>query len=116
MKPLALLAQQVRRGDPGAVEQQLAGRRGVEPELVLEPADREARRVGGDDEGADLGVAVVARPGPGGDDVRARLAGVRDEPLAAVEDPRAAVGAVLEARRRPRPAGIGARRSGSVSP
>ena len=51
---------------------------------------------------------VVARPGPGGHDVRARLAGVGDEPLAAVEHPRAAVRAVLVAGGRPRPARIAA--------
>ena len=81
----------------------------MQPELVLEPPDREAGRVGRDDERADLGGAVVARPGPGGDDVRARLAGVGDEPLAAIDDPRAAVGTVLVARGRPRPARIAAR-------
>ena len=42
------------------------------------------------------------------DHVRAGLPGVGDEPLAAVEHPRAAVGAVLEAGRRPRPARIAA--------
>ena len=52
--------------------------------------------------------AVVARPGPGGDDVRPGLAGVGDEALAAVDDPRAAVGTVLEARGRPRAARIAA--------
>jgi hypothetical protein len=61
----------------------------VEAELVLEATDAEARRVGGDDEGADLGAVVLVRARPGGDDVRARLAGVRDEALAAVDDPRA---------------------------
>ena len=47
-------------GTRAAVEQQLAGRRRVEAQLLLEPADAEARRVGGHDEGADLGAAVVA--------------------------------------------------------
>ena len=47
-------------------------------------------------------------PGPGGDDVRARLAGVGDEALAAVEDPGPAVGPVLEPRGRPGPARIAA--------
>ena len=81
----------------------------MQPELVLEPSDAEARRVGRDDEGADLGVAawsVVA--GPRGDDVRAGLAGVGDEPLAAVDDPRAAVGAVFVPGGRARPAGVAA--------
>ena len=103
-----LLAEHVRRRDARPVEDQLAGRRGMQPELVLEPPDREAGRVGGHDERADLGGAVVARPAPGGDDVGARLAGVGDEPLAAVEHPRAAVRAVLVARGRPRPARIAA--------
>ena len=88
LKPLALLAEQVRRRDPRAVEEQLAGRRRVEAELVLEPADREAGRVGRDDERADLGgarrrvvpVRAVTMYVPG-------LAGVGDEPLAAVDDP-----------------------------
>ena len=48
------------------------GRRGVQAELVLEPADAEAGRVGRDDEGADLGVALVGGAGPGRDDVGAR--------------------------------------------
>ena len=54
------------------------------------------------------GAAVVAGPGPRGDDVRPGLAGVGDEPLAAVDDPGAAVGAVLVARGRPRPARVAA--------
>ena len=90
------------------VEQQLAGRRRVQAQLLLEPPDAEPRRVGGHDERADLGGPVVARPGPRGDDVGAGLARVRDEPLAAVDDPGAAVGAVLEPRGRPRPARIAA--------
>ena len=60
-KPVALLAEQVRGRDPAAVEDQLAGRGRVEAQLLLEPADREARRVGRDDERADLGVALVRR-------------------------------------------------------
>ena len=48
-------------------------------------------------------------PGPRRDDVRPGLAGVRDEALAAVDDPRAAVGAVLVPGRRPRPARVAAR-------
>ena len=103
-----LLAEQVRRRDAGTVEQQLAGRRGMQTQLLLEPPDREAGRVGGHDEGADLGRAVVARPGPGGDDVGARLAGVGDEALAAVEHPAPAVGAVLVPGGRPRAARIAA--------
>ena len=74
MKPLAPLAEQVRRRHPRAVEGELAGRRGVQPELLLEPTDAEPGRVGRDDERADLGAAVGARAGPGGDDVRPGLA------------------------------------------
>ena len=53
--------------------------------------------------------------GSGGDDVGARLAGVGDEPLAAVDDPLAAgpgfqlaPAVALPARGRARPAGVGA--------
>ena len=42
---VALLAQHVRGRDAGALEAKLAGRRRMQPELVLEPADAEARRV-----------------------------------------------------------------------
>ena len=69
------------------------------------------------DEGADLGGAVVARAGLGGDDVGARLAGVGDEALAAVDDPVAAALAVLlEAARSCACRRSRSRRSGSVSP
>ena len=80
----------------------------MQAQLLLEPPDAESRRVGRDDERADLGVAVVAGPGPGGDDVRAGLAGVGDEPLGAVEDPRPAVGPVLETGGGARPARVAA--------
>jgi hypothetical protein len=83
----------------------------MQAELVLEPGDAEARRVRGQDERRDLRVAVRPRPGPGGDDVGARLAGVGDEALAAFDDPLAAVAVrprALEGRRRAGPAGVGA--------
>ena len=57
----ALLAQQVGGRDADAVEPQLAGRRGVEAHLVLEPPDAEARRVGRDDERGDRRRAVGVR-------------------------------------------------------
>src|SRR5437762_1131439 len=41
-EPLADASEQVVGRDPGVIEDQLAGRRGVEAHLVLEPADREA--------------------------------------------------------------------------
>ena len=81
----------------------------MEAHLLLEPADREPRRVGGNDERRDLGFAGIGRPALGGDDVRAGLTGVRDEPLAAVDHPGATVGTVLESRGRPGPARIRAR-------
>ena len=94
LEAVAALAEQVRGGNAGPFEDQLAGRRGVQAHLLLEPADAEPGRVGGHDERADLGAAVAlgscgrgSRPGSGGDDVRAGLAGIRDEALAAVEDP-----------------------------
>ena len=47
-------------------------------------------------------------PGPGGHDVRARLPGVGDESLAAIEHPAPAVGPILEPGDGPRPARIAA--------
>jgi len=67
----------------------------MQAELLLEPADEEAGRARLDDEGTDLGRAVIALAGPGGDDVGARLAGVGDEALVAIDDPRTAAMAVL---------------------
>ena len=105
---IATRAEHVGRRDADALEDQLARRRRVQPQLLLEPADREARRRRRDDERADLGRAVVASAGPGRHDVRAGLAGVGDEPLRAVDDPRAAVGSLFVAGRRPGAAGVAA--------
>ena len=104
----APLAQQVGRRHARALEAQLAGRRRVETQLVLQPPDAEPGRVGRDDEGRDLGVAAVRGAGPGGDDVRAGLAGIGDEALGAIDHPRSTVGAVLEAGGRAGATGIGA--------
>ena len=82
----ALLAEQVLGGDPAVVEQELPGVRGVEPHLLLHPADGEAGRIGLDDEGADAARVRLAL-GDGGDDVGARHAGVGDEALAPVQHP-----------------------------
>ena len=73
----------------------------VEPHLLLEPTDGEARRLGGHDERGDPRAAVVVRAGARGEDVQPGLARVGDEPLLAVDDPGAAVRARLVARRRP---------------
>ena len=81
----------------------------MQPELVLEPPDAEPGRVGRDDEGADLGVAV-GRVVP----VRAVTMYVPAWPafvmnrLRAVEDPGAAVGAVLVPGGGAGAAGVGA--------
>ena len=78
----------------------------VEPRdahLRLEPRDREARRVGLDDEGGDAAVARV-RIGLREDGVEVRDAGVRDEALRAVED----VLVALAPRRRPHRGRVGA--------
>src|SRR3954471_22639067 len=79
----------------------------MEAQLLLQAADAEPGRVRGHDERADLGLALVGRAGPRGHDVRAGLAGVGDEALAAVDDPAAV--ALVEPRGRPRAAGIAAR-------
>src|SRR5689334_11372786 len=80
---LALLAEQVVRRDAAVVEEQLAGRRPLDPHLRLDPADFEAWRVRLDDERRDTGVAG-GRVGLREDDVEPGDAGVRDEPLGAV--------------------------------
>ena len=66
----------------------------------------ESRCARRDDERADLGRTVVAGAAAGGDDVRAGLSRVRDEPLAAVDDPRPSVRTGLEPGGRPRTAGV----------
>ena len=71
---VAALAEQVLGREAAAVERELAGRRRVEPELVLDANHAEARRVRRQDERGDLGGAVLARAGPGGDDVGPGLA------------------------------------------
>ena len=81
---LALLAEQVLGRDAAVVEEDLAGRRALDPHLRLDPADLEARRVGLDHERGDAGVAGLGI-GLGEDDVEVRDAGVGDEALAAVE-------------------------------
>ena len=108
LKPLPCSPSRFAAGIRAPSNSSSPGRRGMETELVLEPADREAGRVGRDDERADLGGAVIPCPGPRRDDVGAGLAGVGDEPLAAIEHPRAPVGAVLAAGGRPGPARIAA--------
>ena len=80
----------------------------MQPQLLLEPPDAEPGRVGRHDEGADLGRAVVAGTGSGGHDVGARLPGIGDEALAAVQDPGPAVRTRFEASGRPRSARIAA--------
>ena len=82
---------------------ELAGRRAGDPELRLEPRDREAGRVGLDEERRDARVAGV-RIGLREDGVEVRDAGVRDEALAAVEDVLVAVAD----RGRPHRGGVGA--------
>ena len=89
-----------------AVEGQLAGRGAGDAHLRLEPRDREARRVGLDDEGGDAGVARV-RVGLREDGVEVRDAGVRDEALRAVEDVLVALAARRRAHRRAVGAGAG---------
>ena len=61
-KAAAALAEHVRGRHAAVLEEQLAGRRRVQPQLLLEPADGEAGRVGRHDECADLGLAAAAAP------------------------------------------------------
>src|SRR5436305_1756093 len=61
-EPLALGADEVLRRDAAAVEEELARRRALDPELGLDPADLEARRPVLDDEAGD---PLVARLGLG---------------------------------------------------
>src|SRR5436190_7127535 len=83
-EPLALLAEQVVRRHAAVVEEQLAGRRALDPHLRLDPADLEARRLRLDHEGRDA--RVTGRGvGLGEDDVDPGNAGVGDEPLGAVD-------------------------------
>ncbi len=93
---LPLGAEHVPGRDPAVLEDELAGVAGVEAHLLLHPADGEAGRIGLDDEGADLARLLFAI-GDRRDDVGPRHAGVRDEALAPVQDPRIAVAS------RPRP-------------
>src|SRR5439155_900993 len=57
LEALALLADQVVGGDAAVVEEDLAGRRALDPHLRLDPPDLEAGRPRLDDEGRDAGVA-----------------------------------------------------------
>src|SRR5204862_7726064 len=54
---LALLAEPVLAGDEAVVEEDLARRRALDPQLRLDPPDREAGRVRLDDERRDTSVA-----------------------------------------------------------
>ena len=87
----ALLADQVVGGDADVVEDRLAGRRALDPELVLELADAEARPVGLDHEGADAARALGRRVGLGEDDVEVGDPEVGDPVLGAVDHPLVAV-------------------------
>src|SRR5439155_20375453 len=82
---LALLAEEIRSRDAARVEEDLPGRRALDPHLRLDPPDLEPRGVGLDHEGRDARVAGL-RFGLGEDDVDVGDAGVRDEALAAVQD------------------------------
>src|SRR3954465_11711308 len=96
---LALLAEQVVGADAAVVEEDLAGRRALDPHLRLDPADLEARRVGLDDEGRDARVAGL-RVGLGEDDVDVCDARVGDEAFAAVQHVLVALAPRLGAHRR----------------
>src|SRR3712207_6079756 len=85
LEPLALPPDQVLRGDATVVEEDLPGRRALDPHLRLDPPDLEARCLRLDDEARDPRVAGV-RVGLREDGVEPRDACVRDEALAAVQD------------------------------
>src|SRR5262249_59534199 len=58
---LALLTEQVLGRDAHVVEEQLAGRRPLDPHLRLDPADLEAALIGLDDAGRAPGIAGPGR-------------------------------------------------------
>ena len=101
-KPSPSAPEQVRRRHAAVGEDELAGRRACDPELRLEARDLEAGRVGLDDEGADAAV-LRGRIGAGEDGVDVRDAGVRDEPLVAVQDVVVAVALRPSCASRPSP-------------
>src|SRR5207248_478148 len=95
---LALLTEEIRRRNAAVVEEDLPGRRALDPHLRLDPANLETRRIRLDDERRDPGVAgrrIRLRE----DGVDLGHAGVRDEPLRAVQDVLVAVAARLRAHR-----------------
>ena len=109
MKPLPCSPEQVRGRDPGAVEDRSSPVAEAWRPSLSSSRPIEKPGVSAGTMNALISAAPSSRvPGPGGDDVRARLARVRDEALAAVDDPGAAVGAVLVARGRPGPARVAA--------
>src|SRR5262249_9434702 len=80
----ALLAEEVVCRHPTVVEEQLAGRRSLDPHLRLDPPDLEPRRVRLDHERRDSRVAG-RRAGLRDDDVEPADPTARDEPLGAVD-------------------------------
>jgi hypothetical protein len=84
--PLADLAEHVLRRDEAILEDQLAGARRADPELVLLLAEGEARKPLLDEEGGDA-LVTLGRVDRREDDEEGALGGVGDPQLAAVEDP-----------------------------
>ena len=102
---VAVLTDPVLRRHPAVREEQLAGRRALDPHLRLDPPDLEPGRVRLDQEAADAAVRGL-RVGLREHGVELRHARVRDEPLGAVEDVLVAVAACRRQHRRrvaPRP-------------